>query len=139
MKNTMKLTYLFLILLLFTFISCDEPVDSNTFRYGEELDLKQHIIYTAEDNLLEIEIDKITDSRCPTGVVCVWQGEARVSIQTKGKSTGKITLSTYNNLTDTLESTWSFRLLDVKPYPVYQQPVDSNKIVITMVIDRIKS
>ncbi len=136
-----QLFFLFIITAL-SLVSCDELTDSYVFRYGEETDLKQHIVYVSEDNQLRIEIKKITDSRCPTGVVCVWQGEAKVTIQAiggTGSSTGSLVLSTYNNLTDTLESTWSFRLLDVKPYPVYQQPVDSNNIVTTIIIKKIKN
>ncbi len=138
----MKLLIFVFIAAVFSLVSCDELTDSFVFRYGEETDLKQHIEYVSEDNQLKIEIKKITDSRCPTGVVCVWQGEAKVTLQAVTGTNipvGSITLSTNNNLTDTIGSTWSVRLLDVKPYPVYQQPVDSNNVVTTVVIKKIKS
>jgi hypothetical protein len=135
-------TILITLLTFLTVFSCDDTIDSNIFRYDAETDFKPHILYTSDDNQLKVEIKKISDSRCPTGVTCIWQGEAKVSVQTNslsGSSTGNFVLSTYNNLSDTIESTWSVKLLDVSPYPVYQQPTDSNKYVVRLVIKRIKS
>jgi len=139
----MKNIYSILVFLTFGLISCEEQVDSTIFRYGVETDFRKDVVYTSEDNALKIEIGKISDSRCPTGVVCIWQGEATVTIRAlhflSSSMMGDVTLSTFHNPTDTLGSTWSFKLLNVKPYPVYQQEVDSSSLVTTMVINRIKN
>lgn len=99
---------------------------------------QKNTIYTSEDNLPEIEIREITDSRCPTGVVCVWEGEVKVKINTFSGNSGEITFSTHNHLLDTLDI-WTFRLLDVIPYPVYQQPVRGEKIFTVMIVDKLKN
>jgi len=139
----MKLIYSMFFLLFLAFVSCDEEADSTIFRYGVETDFRKDVVYTSEDNALKVEVGKISDSRCPTGVVCIWQGEATVTIQAlhflSTTPLGNLVLSTFHNPTDTLGMTWSFKLINVKPYPVYQQETDSSSIVTTMVINRIKN
>lgn len=68
------------------------------------------------------------DSRCPTGLECVWEGDA----------IGAFTLTKTENITrfnlhanhkfqnDTLIDAITIKLLNISPYPIADQKIDSN-------------
>lgn len=75
----------------------------------------------------------LNDSRCPTGVECVWEGEAKVQI-TIQQSNGNpliLVLSTRNNLNS--EEVWidgrlyRISVVSVLPYPKAGQQIPLNK------------
>ena len=74
----------------------------------------------------------ISESRCPEGAVCVWQGYAAVRLSMKDEAgiTQSFTLSTLDDkrlhlpATDTTISGYHITLLDVLPYPSLVKPMD---------------
>jgi hypothetical protein len=75
------------------------------------------------------------DSRCPTGVVCVWQGEAvvEVNIKVNGKDYGDFKMSTYNaTLIDLGNYYVQFR--NLYPYPAINIRIDPSQYVGEFVI-----
>lgn len=92
--------------------------------------------YLSSDNSLKVEIINIEDSRCPTDVVCVWQGEVLVEIELEETQTFSTVLSTYDNLIDTLGN-YSVELIDVQPYPMSDQVIKTEDYDITLKIKRI--
>jgi hypothetical protein len=100
---------------------------------NEELTMKTGDIFQSTTGKLSVKVTKITDSRCPTGVVCVWQGEATVYLDVNESKTYEVVLSTFHQPVDTVNN-YIFKLINVLPYPVYQVEVpDSDKKVILQI------
>ena len=66
---------------------------------------------------LKIKFSDIEDSRCPSDVTCVWEGQAKVSLQILQDSDEiKITFVTGEKTTEILNQ-YKINLIDVLPYP----------------------
>lgn len=113
----MKKHFLILLIPVFFALSCNEETLPESFELGQEKNFFWGNEYYSRSNSLKITITEINDSRCPSDVVCVWQGEALVKINLETSVTHEIELSTYDNRKDTIDS-FSIELLDVLPYPV---------------------
>jgi hypothetical protein len=113
----MKAFSILLVLTLISLVSCDKEEVLDSFSLGLESDFKINGEYHTTDNSLNFEITEINDSRCPSDVVCVWEGKADVKIEVKSPVQGSIILSTYNSLIDTVGN-YSFELKNISPYPV---------------------
>ena len=88
-----------------------------TFTEGENKFLKEFEMNVTFDRITE-------DSRCPTGVKCVWEGVATAEFTVMGTYTRprKIILSTLNNAargysSSTVFNDYAITLLEVQPYP----------------------
>ncbi len=101
---------------LFMFVSCADDELPNLFDFGEEKEFRVDEIYSDRSETLVFEISTISDSRCPTGVVCFWEGEARVEIAISSPETDTLELSTHDQRTAT-SGDYTFELIDVTPYP----------------------
>ncbi len=127
---------LFTYLVLFS--GCSEVIIPADFDLNEEESFKVNNEYMSTDNSLKIEIINIQDSRCPSDVVCVWQGEARVEIKLKESQTYSTVLSTYDNQIDTLGD-YSIELIDVQPYPVSTEVIEMEDYHVKLKIKLISS
>ena len=121
MKHMKKLLLL-LMLVGIVLVSCDEELFTETFTLGLEQDFKLGGEYESSTNSLIFSIVEINDSRCPSDVVCVWEGKADVRIDVDRPQSGSILLSTYDNLKDTVGD-FSFELIDVSPYPISTETI----------------
>ncbi len=77
------------------------------------------IIEEIDNNRLEID-SVITDSRCPVGVNCIWEGNAEVRLEliVGGNYHHYLNLNTNSNFQqDTVISGIAFRLANILPYP----------------------
>jgi hypothetical protein len=85
------------LLLAFTFLTgCPNPTPKNpTFYLGKPFNIAQGQTMQTADNALTIHFDEVSgDSRCPTGVQCIWAGRADcIFTLSKGSATQTITLS----------------------------------------------
>jgi hypothetical protein len=80
----------------------------------EKEDLETNEVYRSKD--LKIEFKDYTDSRCPIGDVCIWEGEAEVYLE--AKSNGQSESFFLNGLgDDTTIFGHSIELIDLQPYP----------------------
>ena len=129
MMRQLILTAFFSILLL---NSCNKDDESTLFFMEDKFQLDQQ--FQSADNLLKFTITEILDSRCPSDVVCIWQGEAIVKIKVESPVAGTLELSTFHNPTDTL-GTYSFSLTDVFPYPVSTQVIALEDYKVTLKIE----
>lgn len=142
MKNIYNLLPLFFAL-IFVNVSCDKKKyaqkevfctasptgDTVRFDYYKPT----RIFENCTENL-NPSVSKISDSRCPTDVVCVWAGTVSVDMQMDDTFSihldiGKQKDTTYH------KSQYSFTLVDVIPYPVSQPPSsDSSRKAIVRII-----
>ena len=129
----MKKLFLLLIALGILMVSCNEEELPEVFNFGVEKDFQLNGEYQSSDNSLKFTITAIDDSRCPSDVVCVWEGKADVTIKVESPVPGTIVLSTYNNLTDTVGN-YSFELKDVSPYPISTETIELEDYDVTLKI-----
>lgn len=128
--KTLSILFAFLVISL---VSCDNETVSDSFSLGLENDFKINGEYHSTDNSLNFSVTEINDSRCPSDVVCVWQGKADVKIEVKSPVRGSIMLNTFDNLIDTLGN-YSFELKDVSPYPISTKVIKLEEYNVTLKI-----
>ncbi len=95
------------------------------------------------DGKLKIKLVSVPeDSRCPTGVNCIWAGNARVALQVS-KPTGnpvKLELNTNpRETTDVAEGSYGLyriKLVEVAPYPVDGQTIAPRSYTATLVVSK---
>ena len=132
----MKNSILLFILTLFIFVSCNDETSSDSFKIGFENEFQYGILNLSDNNSLKLSITEINDSRCPSDVVCVWQGEVVIKIEIELPQKGTISLSTYDNLIDTFAN-YSFELIDVSPYPISTETIELKDYRVTLKIEEL--
>lgn len=130
---------LFLILFTAAVISCNKDKETTpaNFQLGTETNFRLGGAYLSNVQPLQFKISEINDSRCPSDVVCIWQGEAIVTIDVESPVVGYLRLSTFDNQKDTLDS-YSFELVDVAPYPVSNSTIKLEDYEIRLKIEKVE-
>lgn len=136
MKPLFVLKYL-IILILFSGTACEEVLVERPLKTGKEFTFQINKTYTSEDESFSLKITDIGDSRCPEGVVCVWQGEVTV----KGEWTennSKSTFELHSVLTDQQKQPegYTIKLIDAKPYPKYGDESRPEDLLVTLLIQK---
>jgi len=134
----MKTTYFLPVFILTTFISCNQEPIPALISFGVENEFRINGYYYSVDNALKFTITEVIDSRCPSDVVCIWAGKADVKIKVESPVAGIITLSTYDNQVDTVGQ-YSFKIIDVSPYPISTKTLQPEDYVILLKIERLKN
>jgi len=118
------------------FASCNNESIPESFDIGKIEEFHHGEINQASDNALKFSITEINDSRCPSDVVCVWEGKADVKIVVESPQPGSIVLSTYDNLIDTVGN-FSFEIIEVLPYPISTQTIELEDYNVTLKIEEL--
>ena len=117
---------------------------SITFSYNREFEIPVKGSVLSKDEKYLLRFDSVlTDSRCPEGVNCFWQGIAgvRFTITEKNSTPEKIDLYTWNNpgmnrCDSVTYKDLNIRLLELNPYPStnvrYGYDSYKAKIIITL-------
>ena len=132
----MKALILILFILLFSLYSCHDENKQLYFPIGVSNEFQYGILNSSENNAVRFLITEINDSRCPSDVVCVWQGMAEVKLQLEAPKQGSLVLSTYDNVKDSIGN-HSFELIDVSPYPISTQKLETDDYTVTLLIEEI--
>jgi hypothetical protein len=119
-------------------VSCNNEELPDTFEIGSEQEFQFGELNQSDDNSLKFSITEINDSRCPSDVVCVWQGAAVVKIDIKNPQPAVIRLSTFDNLVDTVGK-YSIKLVDVSPYPISTQSIELKDYHVILKIEEIQN
>lgn len=127
----MNLKITIVLALMFLLLACENEEVQHVFDLTIENEFKIDQMYYSPDQLIEFSVDDINDSRCPEGVTCIWQGEARVHLLFEKPFVENIELSTYNKLKDTI-SNYEIQLIDVQPYPEIGKEVKLNEYSVTL-------
>lgn len=92
---------------------------------------------TANQQVLLTFKSVLQDSRCPTGVVCVWQGQAVVLVNVKigNKDYGDFEMTTLDRPSTINAGAYYIEFFDLAPYPVYGEPTDPDSYVGYFMID----
>jgi hypothetical protein len=132
----MKTIAIFLIFLTLIVSGCIKNDEPESFLLKQEVKFKAGEVYTAQKDKLKVTVKKITDSRCPIGVVCVWAGEASVWLDVNDGQSWEVVLKTVHQPIDTVNN-YIFKLIDVLPYPIYQVDVPDSEKIVVLQIDKL--
>ena len=92
------------------------------------------------DAELSVGFDAITsDSRCPTGVWCFWEGDAAAGLwlALPGEPAQAFVLHTFGGFEQMLElGAYVISLQLVTPYPVVNVPIDPATYEVTLMVER---
>lgn len=100
----------------------------------EELRFDQPLVVERTTGKVHLQLEEVQDSRCPEGVECIWEGEARVTIlawDEGEKMQHRFTL-TLGNPKESRGYTGNhtIHLLAVNPYPRADQPTAREDYVV---------
>ena len=87
---------------------------------NDTVELRYSELYCNSKYEFRLSFDSLSDGRCPIGMMCLWEGNARVKliIQQPGKSISTFWLNTFDGfLTDTTVYSIRYELIDLLPYP----------------------
>lgn len=96
----------------------------NIMQLGVPFHIKFNQTATMQD--LKIKIANLTDSRCPSDVTCVWQGQAKilVDINKNSQNLGNFSLILNDkNLESRSFDHYFIRILEVNPYPISTEKI----------------
>lgn len=116
-------------------ISCEDNVNNNSGNNNETYMLEDTISIAYEEVInietpdFQISVDSIIDGRCPSDVVCVWQGEATVFFSkitaSQAESSFSLTIMGLCNENCggmTTIGNHQVELLELNPYPEIANP-----------------
>lgn len=133
--------FLVMILLLIGFVgltfalSDESQMHTSATEISEDKIFAINIHQAAKFDNLELEFSKIEDSRCPSDVTCIWEGQAIIAFniydgikyQTISFTTGKITTAYLGQ--------YEIKLIGLEPYPASTKNI-SEKYVATISISK---
>jgi hypothetical protein len=96
-----------------------EDFSSVVFNDTIELSYKK-CVYEPEDQFYICLDSVLNDSRCPTGVMCIWEGNAEVKLKFEKVNENPVYFNLNTNLRftrDTVIDGYSISLIDLSPYP----------------------
>jgi hypothetical protein len=130
---------LFMLVLLFTAISCRTP-DSPQASLGREFTLQigQEAVIVNES--LTIKFAAVTeDSRCPKGVTCIWAGRAVSKLEIVRSNQSSSILLEETGGTDGY-STMSYELYRlqyrIEPYPEAGKPIEARDYRLLLTVSK---
>lgn len=104
---------------------------------GQEFDLRAG--ETTRVDGLRVEFVGVTeDSRCPVDVTCVWQGNAKVMLQVKGRGMRSRTLRLNTGLDPRQQSYGGYdvRLVKLEPRKKKSERIRRREYVATLIVTR---
>ena len=127
------------ILALILFSCDDESVAYNELKLNQSNAIHIFETKTSVSNELSITMDAIlSDSRCPEGAICIWEGNAMVRYMiSRNNQCDTIILNTHGSdgfPSDTALHSLTFNLQDVTPYPHTNQSIPYNKYTSKLII-----
>ena len=127
-----------MVLFLFSVMSCEEIIlDNRTFKVGQESNFRINQLYTSTDGLYTLKINEISDSRCPTGVQCIWQGEVTLKGEwTDNKIKSNVELHSVLKNMEKQPEGFTIQIVDAKPYPVNGTESKPEDLVVTLLIQK---
>lgn len=104
--------------------------------FQQQVELPLDRAVAVDDGGLGLTLVGVQDSRCPSNVVCVWQGfvVAEIEATPKGSETQKIELSSMAEGPVELPGGYRLSLVNVMPYPVAGQPPAHDPVATVLVM-----
>lgn len=132
-----------LILLTLLVYSCSKdvnhPISQNNLKVGGNVILDYGKCLKTIDKEYEICLISINDSRCPSDVVCVWEGDAAVEFNLKSNTENNyFTLHSNNKFQqDTIINNLKIKLLNVFVDPDSDNPPNQSGYSVELSISKL--
>lgn len=115
------------------------PSASKVVSIGQDFDLTPGQTAVVDGGALSVTFVKVAeDSRCSTGVQCVWAGDGAVSLRASTPSAGKDTVTLHTTLTPRAKTVgrYELSLVGLRPYPKQGSTIPPATYVATLQIIR---
>jgi hypothetical protein len=114
------------------FTACNSSDSFMGPKLGDEFEIDYGQSVTLEDHFLTIKFKTVeNDSRCPEGVLCFWEGNARIVIEV---SQFAFELNTSLEPMEIDYFGFKIELISVNPYPVVYEHIDLEDYRITLIV-----
>ena len=136
------------VLSMFTTVACagsgaavgsTNPVDKKVVAVDQDFELAPGGTATIDGAAVTLTFDKVAeDSRCPTGVQCVWAGNGAVvlTVAPPGESKYSVQLNTTLTPSTATAGTYRISLVGLKPYPKQGSVIPAASYIATLRVDR---
>jgi hypothetical protein len=101
-------------------------------RFGEVVSIKKEGLKIGFENVVE-------DSRCPTGVECVWAGNAKIVILMKNNRRRAYTIKLNTSVEpkqDNFLKKYDVKLVSLSPYPKKDAKIKNRDYVATLIVSK---
>jgi hypothetical protein len=91
------------------------------------------------DENKNFEISRIEESRCPIGVTCVWEGEAKIFFILKDGNVSKTDSTAVSGTTkkDTIFENLVVEITKVDPYPEKDKAINQSDYTVSMKVTKL--
>jgi hypothetical protein len=107
---------------------------------GKEFTVRVGQTVTISGEQLSLTFAKVTeDSRCPIGVVCIWEGNAQIAVTLSTPPNAPETILLNTNPSFPTTGTYldyTVTLVDLKPYPRSTGPIPESRYRATLLVTR---
>lgn len=123
------------------FFGRDAYASNNMAEIGQPFSLRLNQTGHVED--LDLRFTDVIDSRCPSDVVCIWEGQVSILVHLQDSAGSlkqfELTLGPTDAASARSFGNYSIGLVDVQPYPVSTEQTPHSDYVATMVINSSKN
>jgi hypothetical protein len=120
-------------------VGSNNPVGKKVVAVDEDFDLAAGATATIDGGSFTLTFDKVAeDSRCPTGVQCIWAGNGAVvlTVAPPGAASYSVTLNTTLTPHAATAGPYQIGLVGLKPYPKQGSVIPAASYVATLRIDK---
>jgi hypothetical protein len=111
-----------------------------TSSLGKEFTVRVGQTVTIAGEQLSLTFTRVTeDSRCPSGVVCVWEGNAQIAVTVSKSANEPVTLLLNTNPSFPTTATYldyTVTLVELKPYPRSTRPIPESRYRADLLVTR---
>jgi len=140
MRNRLKqiITILLLMGIVVLLPACSSQLTAQTADFGQEIILTPgQKVSLADDELVIRFVEVATDSRCPTGVQCIWAGEVSVKVEIEYQGQTKSMILTQSGSSESVKQILNFKIsFDVQPYPEANKQLKAADYRLHLVVTR---
>ena len=133
----MKKYLILLVLSVFTISCSDSSTNYNEIELDKEFNIKVGDSAVLVNQGVVIKFNSVAgDSRCPSGAVCVWEGNATVTLDLKNSNVDTLTAN-LNTSIEPKEANFSnliIELKDLTPYPKLNESINPNDYIAKLLI-----
>lgn len=130
--------FLFLMCLITLLPACSNQPDDLTADFGQEIILTPGQKVSLDDDVLAMRfVEVVNDSRCPTGVQCVWAGEVSVKVEIEYQGQTKNMVLTQSGSSESQTQLLDFKIVfGVQPYPEAEKQLKSDDYRLRLIVTR---
>jgi hypothetical protein len=120
-------------------VGSSNPVGTKVVVVAQDFDLAPSGTATIDGGALTLTFDKVAgDSRCPTGVQCIWAGNGAVVLTVAPAGTASYSVQLNTTLTPSTATAGTYRisLVGLKPYPKQGSVIPAASYIATLRVDK---